>query len=195
MTDPFDDIQFVVFDGREVFWELRAWLGDRPHVWHASETIGEQYTTPIWQQRNTMLQRFLQSSDRPWLAMLDDDMSPDDDTRPLWESDYPIASAHCADHAGRPVHDEDGQFCCGACKISRAALERIEADPFGPPLPGQCECNTFRYAARRASYWPRKAGACAHVMIAALKLREDGTRIRLIRPEAGYETKHTAQGN
>lgn len=159
------DCRLAILASRPLPAILAEWAGQfaRRRVWR-----GPPSPAGIAAARDAIVAWYLTAAE-PWLVMLDDDMIPLAETAELIASEEPIASAACLARSGRPAHPHRG-FSAAACKLHRAALERI-----GPPwfakagaADGACECNRFWGRAVRAGYAPRQVGAIGHLVAAVL---------------------------
>ena len=172
----YPNIQFVPVDFRGVNPHLRRFLAQMQHVTHASNICVDTFmgndTLVLW--RNRIAEWFLKSCQQDYLCCFDDDAVPVEETLKMLDSAADVVGCHFFAKTGDVGHETDGTFSMAAYKVSRNALEKIEVPRYRFVYNEQhtksmlCECLWFCQQARKAGFFPVKAGVIAHRMSVAV---------------------------
>ena len=181
-----DTIQVVVMDGEKVNTHLITWVRKFPHFTLATDIASKPFPDMVAVWRNGICAWFLQKTELDHLLMIDADMVPLPDTKPVWSEDAPILGCDTVNGRGHRTHDQPGHVGCGCIRMSREALESIpkpwfmfEFDDNGLKVT-QCECGYFCEKAMASGFHPVKSGKMGHIMPAVVSPNGDSAHIQLL---------------
>lgn len=169
-----ETIQVVVFDGLPINVHLLEWVQKFPNFTRASDVVRKPYPDLVGMWRNMICDSFLKATDLTHILMLDADMVPLPETKPIWSEDAPVMGCDYIGSHSERAHDGPGYIGCGCMRISREALEVIPRPWFDFVLKDdglgveRCECGHFCEKAMAAGLHPVKRGKMGHIMEAVV---------------------------
>ena len=174
-----ETIQVVIMDGAPINFHLLEWVQKFPCHAKASDLIKKPYPDLVAMWRNLICDWFLKETDLKHILMLDADMVPLPETKPIWSEDAPIMGCdYIASHSNR-CHDGPGYIGCGCMRLSREALETVPKPWFQFILAPdglnveRCECGHFCEQAMAVGLYPVKRGKMGHIMPAVVSPADD----------------------
>lgn len=182
MKPELKDIQVIILTDKQENELLSSWLVRFPHVRRFKDIrVGNPGPFFVQVAQNQSVRWFLDTTDLPWLLLVDDDMVPVSGTGALVESEADVASATYPGQAGGFAHGQAvGSLGTGILKASRYALEKMGPPWFGVKLSKdgcsltECVCDWFARRAKEAGFYPVKAGICGHIVSYVALPTEDG---------------------
>lgn len=158
-----EDTQLVIFRRNGLRLDLYRWaLMTFRHVRLAAQR------PPAPLVRDAEAERFLQTTDLPWLFFLSGDHAWGPEADPLLTCPEPVAGCRYLDARRHEVHPNPGEVGAGCIRIHRDALAKIAPPWFtrfcrrGRTARLRCSCETFGAKARAVGILPEKVGSIGH---------------------------------